>query len=227
MRDPVLITGCPRSFTSMTAGIIDICGAFGGKICGPTKHNSKGQFENRMIVDRIVKPLLRSINADPMGQHPLPDVNHVIIRLGNASVLRREVFSIMGLHELKEGQVWYYKGAKVCLIWPLWYRAFPEAKWIWVDRDDESIIDSCFKTAFMRAFTTRDGWQYWINQHKLRFREMAAQAGLDMVSVTPLKMIKGDFQEMKSAIKWLGLTWKDDEIRRFVSPDLCHFGREK
>ena len=35
MKDPILITGCARSGTSMIAGVINICGAFGGDMAGP------------------------------------------------------------------------------------------------------------------------------------------------------------------------------------------------
>ena len=35
-----------------------------------------------------------------------------------------------------KGGSWYYKGAKMCLIWPIWHKAFPEAEWIIVRRDD-------------------------------------------------------------------------------------------
>jgi hypothetical protein len=70
MRPPILITGCARSGTSMTAGIVHICGAFGGRMSGPTPNNRKGMFENEEVRNQIVKPYLSSIGADPLGQKP-------------------------------------------------------------------------------------------------------------------------------------------------------------
>ena len=71
---PILITGCARSGTSMTGGIINICGAWGGKMAGQTTHNKRGMYENLEIRNGIVKPYLRSIKADPLCQKPLPDI---------------------------------------------------------------------------------------------------------------------------------------------------------
>jgi hypothetical protein len=56
MKDPILITGAARSGTSMTAGVINICGAFGGVLSGPNKNNKKGMFENNRIRQDIAKP---------------------------------------------------------------------------------------------------------------------------------------------------------------------------
>ena len=71
--NPILITGCARSGTSLVAGIFNICGAFGGEISGPTIYNKKGIFENAFIREMLVKPWLENVGADPMGQSPLPD----------------------------------------------------------------------------------------------------------------------------------------------------------
>ena len=69
--DPIIITGCARSGTSLIAGTMHLCGAWVGNVTGPTSWNRKGQFENEFIRDRLVKPYLKSINMDPMGQDPL------------------------------------------------------------------------------------------------------------------------------------------------------------
>lgn len=222
MKEPILITGCARSGTSMVAGIINMCGAWGGEMSGPTRYNQKGMFENADIRNILVKPFFRAIKADPMGQHPLPDIEHITIQKGNAQWWQNKVIDIFNQQGLKNGVPWFYKGAKMCLIWPLWARAFPSAKWIIVRRHDQGIINSCLKTSFMHAFDDEKGWQYWVDQHKRRFNEMY-QANLEISVVWPSKMIeKNDFSEMKAAINWLGLTWKDKEVQQFISPNLWH-----
>ena len=42
MKNPIIITGCARSGTSLTAGVINICGAGGGEMSGATIYNKKG-----------------------------------------------------------------------------------------------------------------------------------------------------------------------------------------
>ena len=65
---PILITGCPRSGTSLTAGIINKCEAWGGEMVGPTPHNPKGFFENIGLREKLTKPVLSAMGCDPLGQ---------------------------------------------------------------------------------------------------------------------------------------------------------------
>ena len=219
MIPPILITGCARSGTSMTAGIIDRCGAFGGRTSGPNTWNPKGMYENDEVRDKIVKPWLTLMGADPMGQHPLPDINK-LLPLGN---LLQKVEQIMKYGGYQDGP-WYYKGAKMCLVWPEWHKAFPDALWVIVRRKDEDIVYSCMRTAFMRAFRDNDGWQGWVDAHKMRFEEMKSN-GLNVREVWPSKFIAGDFSEIQALISDLGMVWNYEAVKGFVSPEL--WGRMK
>ena len=96
--------------------------------------------------------------------------------------------------------------------------AFPDAKWVIIRRNDKEIIDSCLKTGFMRKYTTREGWQYWIDYHKQRFQEMK-DAGLKIKEVYPIKFVQKNYIEIKEVIEWLGLEWKESFIKNFVNPD--------
>ena len=60
----------------MTAGIINLCGAWGGDMAGPTRYNKKGMFENNEL-RRLNKVLLVNMGCDPLGQRPLPKINRV------------------------------------------------------------------------------------------------------------------------------------------------------
>lgn len=229
---PILITGAARSGTSMVAGIINICGAFGGKMSGPTRNNAKGMFENARIRNNILKPYLREHGLDPMGQYPLPDINNLPASSGWKELVER----IMVEDGYRKGP-WMYKGAKACLTWPVWNNAFPDAKWVIVRRKTGDIVSSCLKTNFMRAFrnqnmqkavgvnTELDGWTWWVHQHKKRFNEMI-DAGLNCVIVWPEKMVTGDYTHAKEMIEFLGLEWKEKKIKNFIDPKLWK-SREK
>ncbi len=225
MKAPILITGCARSGTSMVAGIINKRGAFGGKMSGPNRNNAKGMFENARIRGEIVKPFLRSMDMDPMGQYPLPDVSQILIPPRWEDSVRR----IME-EEGYEGGPWMYKGAKMCLHWSVWNYAFPNAKWIIVRRKTSDIINSCIRTGFMRAFGNRtnqvavgakderEGWLWWVHQHEDRFREMM-NAGLNCKVIWPERMVDGDYSQIKEMLEWLGLEW-GPEITEFIEPKL-------
>lgn len=220
MHNPILITGAARSGTSMCAGIIHYSGAFGGYMTGPTPSNKKGQFENNYIRDSITKPYLRRAGLDPLCQSPLPDTNNLIPLPG----LYTEVKDTMLREGYKEG-VWFYKGAKMCLLWPLWHEAFPNAKWIIVRRDALDIAESCMRTPFMRAYKTVDGWLKWVKVHEICFEEMKA-AGLDVVEVWSGELIKGELDLIKNFIEGIeDLTWREDRARNFITPGLWKEGK--
>ena len=225
MKDVTLITGCARSGTSMVAGVVNLCGAFGGNMSGPNKNNAKGMFENGYIRNNMVKPYLRKMKVDDMGQYPLPDIKGLSIPVD----WKFRIEQVMRSQGYKEGP-WFYKGAKMCLMWPIWHYAFPNAKWIIVRRRTGDIVASCIKTNFMRAFSwkavqravkvnnEKEGWLWWVHQHEQRFVEMI-QAGLNVKVVWPERMITGDYQQMYETLEWLGLPWKS-EVTNFIEPKL-------
>lgn len=212
----ILITGCARSGTSLVAGIIAKCGAFGGKVTGSTPLNKKGQFENEYIRDNITKPYLSSIGADPLGQDPLPTAES----LKPYPELRRHVEHQLTEEGYKRGR-WYYKGAKLCLYWQLWHEAFPLAKWIIVRRDPRDIAQSCLHTNFMRAYRNEEGWLQWVDAHLDRFTEMH-QNDLDIREVWPEGIVQGYLADIQDIVKWAGLEWAKRECSEFITPELYH-----
>lgn len=222
MSDPILITGAARSGTSMVAGIVDTCGSFGGDITGPTPYNQKGQFENTYIRQNIVKPYLRLLGVDPLGQSPLPDINNLIPWPN----LAQDVRSTFKREGYRGKAPFYYKGAKMCLLWPLWHKAFPQAKWIIVRRKPEDIVASCMRTPFMRAYKSMVGWMQWVLEHEKRFEEMK-NAGLDITEVWSSDLIEGDFSMIAGFVNQVdGLQWNESDVREFVTPSLWKGGNK-
>jgi hypothetical protein len=212
--EPILITGAARSGTSLTAGIIHSCDVFGGDMFGDNKYNKKGMFENKALRQELVKPYLNSIGADTMGQNPLPDQKLVQCVPGLHDAV---IYSLMK-QGLKTNQRWFYKGAKLCLVWKPWDYAFPKAKWIIVRRPDEQIISSCMRTPFMRKRATESAWAEWLEYHKERWLEM--QEKLDCREIWSDKLIAGDLTELKDVLAWLGLSCDESKIFAFIDPML-------
>jgi hypothetical protein len=207
----------------MTAGIVSLCGAWGGQLAGPTGFNKKGMFENTEIRNAVVKPFLVKMGCDPLGQKPLPDpVKDPKLKLemvNHAGWLRDRVLSIIRNQGYPNGQPWFYKGAKICLVWQMWHLAFPKARWIIVRRHDRDIIRSCVKTTFMRKCRNEQEWQEWIDIHKARFDEIKTM-WLDVGEVYPQDIINGDFSVIKNIIKRFGLVWRKEKVVEFVTPSL-------
>jgi len=208
----------------MTAGVVSICGAWGGNMHRATPHNKKGMFENREIVNTMVKPLLVEMGADPMGQKPLPDIRYVSSFMSH-DVWKKRFLKVMESQGYNNGSVLMYKGAKMCLMWTLWHDAFPDAKWIIVRRRSEDIINSCLRTGFMKAYQDREGWLFWVREHVKLFKQMF-EAGLDIREVFPQEMIDGNYIEIESVVRWAGLEWREKEVKDFISPDLWNKERK-
>lgn len=226
MENPILITGCARSGTSMTAGVVYLSGAFGGIMRGATKYNKKGMYENTAIVNDHIKPLLRKYSVDPLGQNPLPDIN-VFHEIENKYIdrFKENIIRLMKREGYEEG-LWFYKGAKMCLMWPLWHKAFPKAKWIIVRREPNDIVASCMRTSFMRGYKNYAGWLGWVAEHEKRFQEMH-DAGLNIYQIWPQVAINGDFTELQMVINNLGLKWNEDKVKEFITPSYWHRNKDR
>jgi hypothetical protein len=221
IKQPILITGCPRSGTSLVAGIINLCGAWGGQMVGPTENNRKGFFENTSIRE-FIKSLLKSIGCDQFGQCRFPKTEFINQRI-NGESFRESVLNLLQSQGLT-GQQWFVKGIKIAHLWPVWAAAFPETKYVVVRRVSHEIAASCMRTSFMNSHSTEAGWIWMINQYLAKFGEMWA-AGLPMLEVWPKKIINGDYAEIISVINWLGLEWNEAAVEDFVEPRYWNGGR--
>ena len=225
-KDGVFITGAARSGTSLVAGIVDLCGAFGGVTSPPNAYNQKGMFENTAIRNNVVKSFLRKMRCDEKGQFPLPTIPGMPVYAGFDSLLRDQL--------KKEGYTtgkWYYKGAKICLMWPYYKHYFSTSKFIIVRRADDDIVNSCIRTGFMNAFSNRtkqqavgaknetQGWHWWVKQHHKRFQEMKA-AGLQVREIWPSRMMTGDYAEVREVVEWAGLEFNELKVKQFIDPKL-------
>ncbi|OQY11130.1 MAG: hypothetical protein B6I31_05520 [Desulfobacteraceae bacterium 4572_19] len=223
----ILITGAARSGTSLIAGIIDICGGFGGEMFGPSKYNRKGMYENTYIRERIIKAYISEMNVDARCQYPLPDISKVAI----VPDFNKKIEDIFYRQGWDGTQALFYKCPKISHIWKLWKHAFPCAKWVIVRRRTEDIVNSCIRTGFMNAFdnkniqkeinvkSTKQGWTWWVNEHQKRFLEIK-NSDCNSIEIWPEKMVEGNYTEIENLINWLGLEWKEEEVKKFIEPKL-------
>jgi len=210
LKDPIIITGCARSGTSLTAGILAACGAEFGDTLPGNEDNPKGFFEHKGVRENVIKRYLKRIGADPLGQSPLPP--------------RRDLPPYPGLREdvLREMRPttdnWAIKGAKICLMWEEWRNAFPKARWIIVRRPTKDIVASCMKTKFMRAHSDPDGWSRWVDEHEKRFEDIHKSVQRSSMFYPEL-MMKGYLNYARAAVDWCGLRWNESAVKAFIDPD--------
>ena len=212
---PILVTGASRSGGSMIAGVLNVCGAFGGNMA-VSNSNKRGMFENIRIRDTLIKPYLLRMNGDSDGQYPMPENIHI------PTDWRSSVEKIMMNEGYKDGN-WMYKDSRISLMWQVWHYAFPDAKWVIVRRRTGDIIQSCTKTGFMKAFKDEsnitavnatdemNAWLWYVHQFEQRFIEMMTE-GVNCKIIWPERMVTGDYKQLYELLDWLGLKWKIEAL---------------
>ncbi len=228
MKQPILITGPPRSGTSATAGIIHASGAFGGDMRGANRNNPKGQFENRALVN-INKGWLVRNGYDMMGQAPVPGPvvsEHDWPSVHESNLLYTEVWNSLVSQGWDGESPWFFKDPKITWNWPLWLSAFPDAYWIIVERNVEDTARSCQKTGFMRAYNSVKSWSNWVNTHYQRLEYLQDHSSRVRVICPVRFIVNGAYEEIRLAVKEFGLQWNDD-VNEFIDKRFWHSKRSE
>ena len=210
MIDPIIITGVPRSRTSMTTAIFKFCGLQLGEVSGPSSNNKKGQFENRDIIDKVEKKHLKLYKFDPMGQFPLPD------KLPIDESRKNVVLSILKKQKVNLNKKWGFKDSKSILSFNSWLHAFPNSTWIIVNRDKEDIAKSCQLTPFMKK--CKD-WTAFVDAYRKRF-EALKKVHNKVYEVDTDEIVNFEFSGIKNVIESIGLVWNEKKVKEFVDPNL-------
>ena len=212
---PILITGIPRSGTSMIAAAIKACGAFSGEI------SKRGRYSNDKIREEMIKPYLYLMGGDTEGHYPLPN------ELSPPIDWKDKIDQIMIDEGYKDG-MWMYKDSRLGLTWKVWNNAYRNAKWIIVRRRTADILHSCIETKYMTRFgiegnrqavnakDEREGWLWMVHQYEKRFVAMIRK-GLNCKQIWPERMVQGDYQQIYEVCDWLGLSWKEEALD-FINP---------
>lgn len=208
----VIVTGMPRSRTSMITQMLELSGLFLGNVIQETKANPQKQLENTTIIRDVQKKHLKKYKFDPKGQNPLPP-----LKWHEPDPTRRDmVLNIMKKQGLTN-QIWGFKDAKACLDWRTWDDAFPEAFWIVTKRNISDVVKSCLNTSFMSKYKNEKGWQYWVTEYQKRIEDMLANLNNIQVLDTD-DILNFKFDALEHTIKKIGLTWDYDKIKAQVRP---------
>jgi len=212
MKPPVLITGCARSGTSMVCGVLHASGLdFGGPLYMKRRsYQPRGYWEHRTVREKVLKPLLVRLKADPRGQDPLPPR---VIRPGEREVarFRRKVRRALGGAEA-------YKDAKILLTWEYWRRSFPYARWVLVRRETDAIVRSCLRAPFMKRRRTRADWTAWVEEHRQRMSDLR-RSGADILEIWPDASRPYTFRDL---VMELGLEYDEERVKAALVPKAWH-----
>lgn len=220
---PLLITGAPRSGTSLIAGICQKMGMWTGHTVEGAPTNPRGFFENWGIREMIIKRQLVQLNGDLSGVLQLPTLDSVDQL--SADGMLAAVEGSMRMEGYPAGARWLYKDAKLALLWPVWLKAFPDAKWLIVRRNDADIIQSCLRTDFMRQHSSDfEFWRDWLQEYYDRLEKLSEALDPEHVRVIyPAKIIEDrDYEGLESLAEWLKLEFDPGMADGFIIPEAWH-----
>lgn len=131
MPEPIIVTGMPRSGTSLICGVLDACGIDFGETIGSDQYAPTGYFERQSVItfNQIVLESLGGNNVIPppgtggIREHPAYE--------GWLTQVRRFL-----------GEATAVKVPRAALIHPLWSDAAPNARWIVAVRHPGDIEES-------------------------------------------------------------------------------------
>lgn len=221
MNDPIFITGAPRSGTSLVAGILDVCGAWGGDTVPANDLNPKGYFENRFLRNMVVKNYLKLIKVCQYGQLSVPPRDLPPLNKEEALAWRNMIKKQVKAQGYKKGK-WYFKDPKLCLIWRVFNSSFPSSKWVIVRRREEDIVRSIMKTDFMIAYDTEEQWHALVKEYVDRLEDMKNAPELNCFEIWPDEIVKGSHEQFKPLIEWAGLPWREKQVKEFILPEAWH-----
>jgi len=205
---PILITGCPRSGTSLVAGVLRLCGVFSGKV---DKMN-----ENIRIREKIIKPFMVTQYWDKEGA-VLPDIG----RVNNIELIGRpRIRGVLNVEGYNGTGQWMYKDCRIAVLYPVWQKMFPGAVFVVVRRRVDDIVASCYKTGWMQSYETEQGWRNMAAGYIDRFEQME-KSGLKVVNIQPDLMIDGNYEQIKNlVINHTGCNFDEDKIKQYIEPRL-------
>lgn len=210
--DLVLVTGVPRSGTSLITGLlVQAAEVWAGTTVEGNAWNPDGYFEHREIRQGVTKPLLKEHGFDPAGQDPLPPpfwIPDAWVKTERIERWRRRIEGIIEQDGYDEGPL-VIKDCKLALTWKAWDAAFPGATWIIVRRDPKEIANSCLKTKFMRSRNSLAGWLEWIAGYAGRLNHIAWNVNRSF-EVDGGATIRGELEELTElATGPLDLEWDE------------------
>jgi len=218
---PVLVTGLPRSGTSMVTGLLGLCGLWLGRTVPGGRENIRGFFENVILRERLQKALLRQGGFDPLGVTRLPPPGwQPVVRN-----FRDVVAAALAAQRYGGEQAWGFKDAKLTLTWRVWHEHFPHAHWIIVRRPSDEIIASCLRTSFMKHHSSDPAfWRRFVDAYLARLESLERSVAWSR-TVNASDIVSGQHQALRQIVADLGLTWNESGVRAFVEPESWHAPR--
>ena len=199
----------------MTARCVSALGFFGGRTKPGDAFNATGYYENTAVEDLIVS-YLRHADACNLGRRfqpfgldaPFPGFAcRVLDRLYDQGYDGARPF--------------FYKDTKTPLVWPLWDRSFPQARWVLVERNRRDTLASIRRAPFMTHYETERQWAAYLDRYDRLLTHIRSEVA-SCHTVNADALLAGDRREVQELSSYLERPARARRASAMVDPSLCH-----
>ena len=197
MQEPIFIASPPRSGSSLTGLLLHSFGLWSGDTKEANEFNPKGFYEN-LEISQILIDYLRANDKDNLGKRFQPlMLNHTDISV------RQKILDVVKSQGLGDDQPWFYKDPKIAICRDLLLDAFPNAKWIWVNRSQDRTIRSLMRTDFMDAYDNEEDWKKFLAVYKFYKQDLKTKTNVFELDID--KIMDKDQSEVDRLSDYLGI----------------------
>lgn len=211
----VFVATLPRSGSSLDCGILEACGAFGGRTRGPVKNNPKGIFENPDISRIGFSPIFRAL-GNPSPVEALKMVRKGTLPASLFSNVVEDFHYIMTRHGYESGTA-YYKGGAFIFLFEELSRRFPDASWILPTRNRANVLRSWARTY---PAIPEDVAKARIAAYVAMYSRVLSSGHPLVCAIDNDAVMSGDFSSAKSAVEKVGLEWNDPAVKEWIDQTL-------
>lgn len=227
----IIIASGPRYRSSLLAGMIDQCGAFGGCLIDAGKANPTGFFENRAIKELCVIRYIETFFAgkrkrNGRRKHIYPNLAPVPFeeeyKWYMPPMFRERVLEIFRRDGWDGEQTLYFKLPLAILMAPVWHYAFPEAKWIVLERPANEVREALIEQGWMPPIPEgkedTHGYAY-ISMYERALEAIKSKSDINWKPIDMLRILNRDFSELQQVIKWAGMEWNPAAADMVKTPE--------
>lgn len=153
---PIFIVSPPRTGSSLIASLINFTGIFGGDMKPPDEWNKRGYYENFQLRNILID-FLRENDSQLMYKR-----FHPVNLMTTIDGLKNKITQIMFEEGIQPGQRFFLKNFKMVFAWKSFYTAFPDAKWIFIERNQKNMVNSMINAPFL-VHDNENDWNVFLN----------------------------------------------------------------
>jgi len=205
---PVLVTGMPRSGTSLVMGIFVHCGAWVGDIREPSEINPTGFFENLALLWALRggcrrKSLLRVESTN--------EIDPGMLGPRFTKVMKQQGY---------KGGPWAFKALYGALFIDAWLKTWPDSIVLVTHREQEAVFRSLDLAESIRENHST------IEAREVLWEKMqgpyARCVELGGFRIDTQAVVDSGGQILRPHVEDAGLVWNQAAVRAFVDPALWH-----